>query len=227
MTSQRRSLLSETIIVIGLVVAPPLLRALFAFLHPGLPMIRPEYADWSFAGSIVINLLLLALVLHLLRLRSESMDEFTEPFAAKDLARGLGLFVWASVSYFGTYLLVLKLSPGPARADEGPQGMGFLQVKFSFFYLLFILLNPFVEEGIVRGYLQTRLRQTGQHGAVVVLTSTVVQSSYHIYQGVPACLALFPGFLVYAAYYHQRRRWWPVLVAHLIEDVLAMLTLMR
>jgi membrane protease YdiL (CAAX protease family) len=101
------------------------------------------------------------------------------------------------------------------------------QVPFSAAYLLMVLVNPLAEEFFVRGFLQTRLRSVGWSGPSSVVASTVLQGSYHLYQGLPSCLLLTVVFLIFAVYYQSKRRLWPVVIAHLMENVLAMLVYMK
>jgi len=88
-------------------------------------------------------------------------------------------------------------------------------------------VNPHCEEFVMRGFLQTRLRQAGWSGAAGVGTSVALQSLYHLYQGVFAMLALGASFLVLALYYQKTKRLWPVVLAHLAMDLVAMLSLSR
>jgi aminopeptidase len=55
------------------------------------------------------------------------------------------------------------------------------------------------------------------------LVSAVLQTSYHLYQGLLPCLLFLPLFTVFAVYYQRSRRLWPVYLAHMAMDVLAML----
>ena len=94
-------------------------------------------------------------------------------------------------------------------------------------YLLFLHTARQHPEFYVRGFLQTRLRQAAWNGLAIILFSTLLQTSYHLYQGLLACLSLAPGFLILAIYFQASRRLYPVIVAHLISDLIAMLVLMK
>jgi len=227
MPRARKTLYFELLVTVGLMVIPALIRAVFHFLHPEEPLFRPIYASWYFAGTIVFELLLIGLLWHIIRLNSEVLADFTQPFAGKDLLRGLGLSIWASMSEYGTRRFLWSLGVGVVEAGKEPRAIEAFQVPLSAFYLLTMLVNPFFEEFLVRGFLQTRLRQAACSGLAVILVSTALQTSYHLYQGILFCLALAPGFLVFAVYYHTSRRLWPVVVAHLILDLVAMLFLVN
>jgi len=58
-----------------------------------------------------------------------------------------------------------------------------VQVKLSVFYVIFILINPFFEELVMRGYLIIRLKNIGLSKYLAGLLSILVQTLYHSYQG--------------------------------------------
>jgi membrane protease YdiL (CAAX protease family) len=156
------------------------------------------------------------------RLNSESFADFSHPFAVKDLLRGVGLYVGAMILYYGMWRTLWDLGmAGTERAKE-PRNMDIFQAPFSAAYLLMMIVNPFLEESYVRGFLQTRLKQVGWSAAPIVLVSAGLQTSYHLYQGLLPCLLVLPFFLLFALYYQWTRRLWPVYLAHLGMDLLAM-----
>jgi membrane protease YdiL (CAAX protease family) len=87
--------------------------------------------------------------------------------------------------------------------------------------LLCQFLNPFYEELIVRAYLMTEVRQlTGSAGKAIIL-STVLQTSYHFYQGAPMAFSYAGLFLIFSCVYAKTGRITPIILAHLYMDVLA------
>jgi membrane protease YdiL (CAAX protease family) len=227
MVRERKTIYLELLVTVGLLVIPSLLKAVYAFLHPGESSNFAGSASWGFASLAVFEILLLLLVWHILRLNGETFGVLTEPFQGKDVLRGIGLSIWCTVSYYGFAILLMKLAGGISDAEKSRRSLDIFYSQFSVFYLLGVIVNPFGEEVLVRGFLQTRLRQAGHGALVAVAVSTVLQTSYHLYQGLIPCLALLPGFLVFAAYYQAHRRLWPVLISHLILDLWAMLAHMK
>ena len=221
MARERKAIYVELLAVVGLMALPSIFKAVFFFLHPEEGP-RPELASWYFAGKLLADILFLVLLLHILRLNSETTADFTEPFRGLDLLRGLGLAVGAYVATTVTTVVLLSLGD-PANRSAEPRAVEIFQVPVSPFYVLAILVNPFVEETYVRGFLQTRLRQARESAGKIILFSVLLQTSYHIYQGVTSCLSLAPGFAIFAVYYQSSRRLWPVIIAHLLEDVLVLL----
>ena len=85
--------------------------------------------------------------------------------------------------------------------------------------LVFQCINPFFEELIVRAYLMTEVRQLTNNAAIAVICSTVLQTSYHFYQGVPMAIAEGATFLLWSLYFAKTNRIMPVILAHLCEDL--------
>ena len=226
MARERRTIYFELLVTVGFLVLPSLLRAIQSFLNPDDPLTSPGEATWHFATMIVYQLLLLGLLWHVLRLNGETVGDLTLPFAGRDVLRGFGLALWAYGSYYLAAIVLMKLT-GPSGSEQSRRSLDVFRTQFTVFYLLGMIVNPFCEEFFVRGFLQTRLRQAGHDGLTAILVSVALQTSYHLYQGVLPCLALGFSFLIFALYYLARRRLWPVVIAHLIMDVLAMLAYMK
>jgi membrane protease YdiL (CAAX protease family) len=55
------------------------------------------------------------------------------------------------------------------------------------------------------------------------MVSVTLQTLYHLYQGIPAAIALGAMFLILSAYFVKYGRVLPVILAHLYFDVLALL----
>jgi len=89
----------------------------------------------------------------------------------------------------------------------------------------FTLLNPFFEELIVRAYLMTEVIELTGSSALAVGLSVVVQFAYHLYYGWVGAISLSSMFLIFALYYARSRRALPVIVAHGIVDVYALIRL--
>jgi membrane protease YdiL (CAAX protease family) len=90
--------------------------------------------------------------------------------------------------------------------------------------LAFALVNPFGEEIIARAFTQREMEDLTGHGPRVgALISVLLQAAYHLYQGVVYAVGVGASFAVYAAYFARRRRVAPIIVAHLITDVAAVL----
>lgn len=85
--------------------------------------------------------------------------------------------------------------------------------------IIFHFINPFFEELIVRAYLMTEVRQLTGSVSKAIIISTVVQTSYHLYQGGPSALSNGVVFLIFSIYYARTGRIAPIILAHLYLDL--------
>jgi membrane protease YdiL (CAAX protease family) len=141
-----------------------------------------------------------------------------------DLFRGVGLAVVASLvgrgavicfqvpylSYTGRYL-----QPRPVHSIIGG-GVAFLPI-------VFVLINPFFEELIVRGYMMSEVVGLGGSQTLAIFASVFVQMSYHVYQGLLHCIALTVAFIVFSIYFSRTRNIAPVVMAHFCSDAQALI----
>ncbi len=93
--------------------------------------------------------------------------------------------------------------------------------------VLFVLLNPFYEELLVRAFLISEVEATYRSTALAVFISIALQISYHLYQGLPVALSHIPTFLLFSLYFVRTRRILPVVLAHMYMDVLALAVYFR
>ncbi len=86
--------------------------------------------------------------------------------------------------------------------------------------LLFSVVNGIYEETFVVGYVARYLVR--QSIWVMIISSTLIRFSYHIYQGPEAVLFILPIGLMFAYLYVKYRRLWPLVLCHIILDVVAL-----
>jgi len=87
--------------------------------------------------------------------------------------------------------------------------------------ILSAIQNAVLEEVVVVGYLVTRLRDLGWRWIYVVLASSVLRGSYHLYQGFGAFVGNAVMGVVFALFFIRTRRVWPLIVAHSLLDIVA------
>ncbi len=140
-----------------------------------------------------------------------------------DLPISIGLMVGAwFASYFVT-IIVYGLQY--AITGHQPQPREFqtaLDTGLNLGTGALLLINPFFEEWIFRGFLMREVEAFSGKVGYAIFVSVFVQALYHTYQGVPAALAIGSCFLVLSLYYAKTKRIVPVILAHLYWDVFAM-----
>jgi membrane protease YdiL (CAAX protease family) len=84
------------------------------------------------------------------------------------------------------------------------------------------IFNAAFEEILVTGYVITALKKSGSDWFAINV-STGIRLAYHLYQGQMAVLGILPLGLIYAFWYARSGRLWPLIVAHTLQDIWALL----
>ncbi len=212
----------ELLVTVGLFAIPAIVGSARAFVNP-VALQTPGHPAWGQGNFLIVEVLIVCLLAHVVRMNGETITVFTRPVRASDLAWVCALLVAHWLVYQivtrGLYVVV----PGLFATGEHLRRPSFITGQISPLFVAMLLVNPFCEELAMRGLLQTRLTQLDWSPALVVATSATVQAAYHRYQGIPAALAIEGVFLVFASFYQTTRRLWPVVATHLIWDVLLIL----
>lgn len=168
----------------------------------------------NFIYSILWETLSLSLLYFVLHRQGRSLKDIGFQFRKTDIFQGVLLYL---VLYF-VVIIAVTISPSFLQA---PQNVDFLRTKMTVSYFAFIVINPFFEELIVRAYTMTELSFLIKKEELTVLASTIIQTSYHLYQGLIPALYTGIVFLVFSIYFAKTRRIVPVIMVHLILDLTA------
>jgi membrane protease YdiL (CAAX protease family) len=135
----------------------------------------------------------------------------------RDLGVGLALAALIGVPGLGFYVLgrVLGLNVEIQAAGLAP-----------FWWTIPVLLlaalqNALLEEVVAVAYLTERLGQLRWSVPVIIVASALLRGAYHLYQGPGMALGNVAMGLLFAWYYHRKRRIMPLVVAHAAIDVVA------
>jgi membrane protease YdiL (CAAX protease family) len=173
-------------------------------------------SDWEL-WSVVVEVLALSLpAAAFLRRRGWRWADMSQPVVLRDVLRGAGLWLYATLIYYGVQIGLRAISPGGAGEAFAAQVSG----SFSWAPVLAAaVLDPIAEELLWLGYIVTALRHRGVWFAAAV--SIGLRTMVHAYQGPLALVGVLPIGIVLTRYYLRTRRLGPVMVAHMIQDVLA------
>jgi len=135
----------------------------------------------------------------------------------RDLAWGAGLAALIGVPGLGLYFLGRELG---ITATIVPAALN------AYWWTVPVLVlhavkNAVLEEVIVVGYLMTRLRELAWPIWAIILSSSVLRGSYHLYQGFGPFLGNVVMGVVFAEYYRRRGRVMPLVVAHTLLDIVS------
>ncbi|CAN7433226.1 CPBP family intramembrane glutamic endopeptidase [Paenibacillus sp. LjRoot56] len=196
-------------------IFPLVVNSLYLFLTD---KVSENSSDLQFISSIIWEIVSLGVLYLVLKKQGRDYTDIGFEFRKTDILHGIFLF-------FGIYILyVIALAISP-NFGQTPKNIDFLKTNVSIFYLLFIIINPFFEELIVRAYAITEAKYLLKNEEISVLISTVIQTSYHLYQGLIPALYAGLMFFVFSIYFVKSRRIVPVILVHLFFDFIAMIEL--
>lgn len=134
-----------------------------------------------------------------------------------DWAWGLGLAALIGLPGLGLYVTAVQL--GWSR-EVIPTTFEHIWFEVPVL-LLWSLANAFGEEVVVVAWLMTRLRHLKWSLPAIIVSSSLLRGSYHLYQGVSAGFGNIVMGIVFGWFYHRTGRVWPLVIAHFVIDAVA------
>lgn len=176
---------------------------------------RFELTTGRVLRGVVVEIVILAMVASILRLRGWRLDRLGLRFSWGDLPIGVLLFIGYMLFYWATAFAVASLFPSARNV----KAFSFTPKAPFLLVVLFIVINSAFEEISVTAYVVEALSNQGE--ALAISASTLIRFSYHLYQGPVACISILPLGLLFGAVYWRGRRLWPLMVAHTIANLIA------
>lgn len=179
---------------------------------------RTEYA-W--AAQVLKEGACLCLLWYFLMSRGKSFSNLGLLWSWKDFGWSIVLSMAGGLAFEAVYHLFCLTGTTMVGSNLLRNDVGHLLFGGGIFFatILVQFINPFFEELIVRAYVMTEVKYLTNSVTKAVIISTVLQTSYHFYQGVPAALSHAGAFLVYSIFYAKTNRITPIILAHLYSDV--------
>ncbi|KAB1650536.1 CPBP family intramembrane metalloprotease [Pseudoclavibacter endophyticus] len=134
-----------------------------------------------------------------------------------DLGSGLLLATVIGIPGLGLYLATRAMGLTPA-IEANSQALSWWTVALL---VLSAVRAGLLEEVVVVGYLQTRLRDLGWGLWPTIIASALLRGSYHLYQGVGMAIGNVVMGLVFGWWYQRTRRTAPLVVAHVLLDIVS------
>ena len=213
LTSRQRWI--DLFFVVGICLWRPLFSSTYIAIYG-----PHSHSDASVFFGIMDELSGLAVLFYVLYRRNAGLGYWGHQPERVDVLRGILLkmaqgIAAVSVGYVYVYSYYFVAGHYPLQLS----GVKILGMHLSLAWLAYSLINPWVEELIFRGFLMTELSALISV-PVAVVASTLLQTSYHLYQGTENALMLGCIFLIASIYYARTRRLLPVILAHMIADLL-------
>lgn len=218
----RRARLAGLLIVLAVAVLPFLISSTMRVV--GItPTASDSYVVYRFLNALLIELTSLALLLYVLHQNGQSLGEIGLRFQFGDIGHGIVLILGCRLVFRIARLIMiwfyeLRFGHAPPSFTSPLVGAG---IALS---LLFAAINPFFEELIVRAFLISEAAFLTGSVKLAVTFSVILQTAYHLYQGIPNAVGDGLIFLVLSLYYVKTRRLWPIVFAHFWLDFAAVIS---
>jgi membrane protease YdiL (CAAX protease family) len=225
-TLSRNQLLCETVVVFCLAVLPAWFYGFAGLVWPGTA--EPTFVD-DMLSSLVLSVQVCAPVLYLIGRSGERWSDFglARPRWILDPLGGLGVWMFNTILIsWLTGLLAVFLNRDQFEALTAGHDSSFSVPRSAGEHALLIVgiaAGAFAEELVVRGYLIRRFEQLLRSTWLSVLITTVLFAGYHSYQGPGGVFRTAVAGFVYAGAFCLVRRLWPVVLAHMLHNLIAYL----
>ena len=213
---RRQGSLLELSVVFGLTVALPIVLNL---LHGHFFSL--DFGEARLKTLVVDELVVVLLLWPWLARRGWNFVSIAGAPEPRDVWRGVVLLAVANLAFYFSWYTYILVVPGSYESLQSARVTG---AAAGWVVVLMGIVNPIFEEMLWLGYGFNAMKRYGVRFAAVA--SVALRVIVHTYQGQWAIIWALP-FAVFTMYYVRTRRLWPIVVAHMLWDVLASLTLVR
>jgi uncharacterized protein len=209
----------EFLVVVTWAFGLPVFASIMALGTPG-DSAAPVFTNAELLATIIFEVVQLGFLTWFLRIRGWTLEKFGLSFSWRGTLAGVVLMAMAygmalSAEYIAQIIFDYDLEAAAARAPKADPDLS-MQLVF-----LVSVVNGIFEELFVAGYIITSLAaRRGMWMAINV--SVVVRLLYHMYQGPIGIMTVVPMGLLFGYVYTRTRQLWPLMVAHVILDVVGL-----
>jgi uncharacterized protein len=207
----------EFVVVVTWAFGLPIFSSIMALdVADGTP--APVFNNAGLLATIIFEVVQLGFLSWFLRIRGWTLEKFGLAFSWRGTAWGVGLLIFTYAVMFGAQLIAqlifnYDMQQAIARAPKIDPDLS-MELVF-----MVSVINGLFEELFVAGYIITSL--TEKRGMwVAINTSVVVRLLYHLYQGPIGIMTAVPMGLLYGYVYSRTRQLWPLVVAHMLMDLI-------
>ena len=191
-----------------------------ASLSVALHHVTPHYDVRRLIFLVVFEIAILAVLFPFLRARGWTLEKIGFRPTFPGIGIGFLLFLAAYAAAAIAWYAIWLITPETALRQLGARVIAKpIPLPVS---LAVGLVNPFFEEVWVCGYLMTVLKRS-HNPWLAISASVVLRVLYHLYQGARGVLSITPVGLIFGVWYARTGRLWPLIVAHSVADLLALL----
>ena len=211
---------TEFVVVVLVAFGYLIFGSVLSAFHPGGAL---HHSHASLIALAVYEAVLIAVLATFLGLRGWTLKRIGLVPDFKDTGIGFLLFIAANLIWLVVWNATSVLSPGLAQTMAAASAKVVAPGVPLAIAALVAIVNPVFEEGFVAGYVMSALRDKWSP-LVCVNASVALRLLYHLYQGPLGVLSIIPTGLIFSYWYVRTGRLWPLIVAHGLLDLLALLS---
>ena len=209
----------EFLVVVTWAFGLPIFASIMSLAAPN-DVRSPVFTNPELFAAIIFEVIQLGFLAWFLRIRGWTLEKFGLAFSWSSTAIGLALLavtyvLVVGVQYFAQVAFQYDMQAAIERAPKFDENLS-MQLLF-----LVSVVNGVAEELFVSGYIITALQPRGGMW-VAINASVVVRLLYHLYQGPIGVLTSVPMGVLYGCLYSRTRQLWPLVVAHVLLDIIAL-----
>jgi membrane protease YdiL (CAAX protease family) len=201
----------EFLIVVTLAFGQFIFSSIMAIGTPAMSV----YNNQALLSVLIVELMQFAFLAWFLYLRGWTLEKFGLRVTVRTTAGGILLAI-GTLALFYFVQIVASYGIDMAAAERlYPKVSPKLDMQLVF---LTSVVNGAYEEFFVAGYVITVL--AGARGIwTAVNVSTGIRLLYHLYQGTIGVIVIVPMGLLYGYVYVRTRQLWPLILAHILIDI--------
>jgi membrane protease YdiL (CAAX protease family) len=178
------------------------------------------YTNEALVSLLIVELLQFGFLVWFLKVRGWTFEKLGLKFTARGTGLGLGLAVATYALFIVVQLIANHLLPIDMHSAIAfyPRAAADLDLQLVF---IISVVNGVYEESFVAGYTITALSQA-RGPLTAINVSTGIRLLCHLYQGPIGILAIVPMGILYGSVFVRTRQLWPLIVAHILIDVVGL-----
>lgn len=194
------------------------------YMFGGTAPTAPMQQNYRLLGALITQVTSLTVLWYVMCRQGKTWKDIGWKLGFADVPRAAGLLIAAMVLMYVPFIPIQYFYRAYSGHFLAPKSLhSILGFGISSLSIVFICLNPFFEELIVRAYTMSEVMNLGGSRGLAVIVSVVAQMSYHLYQGLASAMALTFLFTAFSIYYVRARRIVPVILAHLCLDLFSLI----
>jgi uncharacterized protein len=210
----------EFLIVVSWAFGLPIFSSILSVGNSEVDSTKAYFTNATLIGILVVELLQSLFLVWFLRIRGWTLQKIGLQITWRGTLLGVALMVVTYAMLTGVHFIAERVLPIDMKMAlaQYPQPAANLNMQVVF---LVSVVNGIFEEVFVAGYIITAL--TPVRGPWMgINVSTATRLLYHLYQGPVGILSIVPLGLLFGYVYARTRMLWPLILAHIVIDVIGL-----